>query len=89
MPNGQSRRHPLVTSLIGAGVGLLAGLVVFAALLILSPLVVVESHGEGKGGFLVEIAWLFLGTPACIVVGALWPFTIGRLCCRTSEAPEE
>lgn len=75
----RNRKRVVVASLLGAFFGVVIGGVVFAALVVLSPLVVVEARGEGKGGAIVEVLWVLLGIPVCAVVGALWPHTVGRL----------
>jgi len=35
--------------------------------------------GEGKGGTFFHAVWLYCGTPAAVMVGAVWPHTAGRL----------
>ncbi|HZW09474.1 MAG TPA: hypothetical protein VFF69_06180 [Phycisphaerales bacterium] len=79
MSKSWSRQHPGRASLIGAGAGFVIGYFIFRAFGFLSPLVVVEARGEGKGGFVVEMAWLYLGIPLSIITGAMWPHTVGRV----------
>lgn len=75
-------RHWFISSLLGTCIGMLVWLVVFVCLRTLSPLVVtpnVDPNNEGKGGYVVEILWFWLGGPMLAMFGFLWPHTVGRL----------
>ena len=71
-----SERHPAWASAIGAVLG---GLIAIGMSVVFYLGTSRGAVGEGKGGTFFHAVGLYCGTPAAVMVGAVWPHTASRL----------
>lgn len=71
-----SERHPAWATAIGAVLG---GLIAIGMSVVFDLGTSRGAVGEGKGGTFFHAVWLYCGTPAVMLIGAVWPHTVGPL----------